>query len=303
MDINKICEEIIADITGKASISEILLKAQILSSALGIQEFKQWVSNEQRGYDKPLEVPIYRQLRCNVTALLTIPFHATQTEMNVPVDAIQHRGAQQMLSTVYYSEPAIEAERVAVISNESLIRKPTPAMGHQFVQELFPNAHVEAVYQDLSLSSFSSLVETVKSMILNFILQLDKAGEIELTLSPPINKEEVSKVFLQTITNSIVNNGEGKIEADNIIMLSPDTLSESDVQVLKTLFSRLNVLIGEEKDSMLKETAADLNSELQSPTPRKSLIKKSLAIIKGLAMGVASSEIATIINAALGVLQ
>ena len=86
-------------------------------------------------------------------------------------------------------------------------------------------------------------------------------------------------------------------------MLSPDTLSESDVQVLKTLFSRLNVLIGEEKDSMLKETAADLNSELQSPMPRKSLIKKSLAIIKGLAMGVASSEIATIINAALGVLQ
>ena len=109
-------------------------------------------------------------------------------------------------------------------------------------------------------------------------------------------------VFLQTITNSIVNNGEGKIEADNIIMLSPDTLSESDVQVLKTLFSRLHVLIGEEKDSMLKEKAADLNSELQSPMPRKSLIKKCLVIIKGLAMGVASSEIATIINAALGVL-
>ena len=132
---------------------------------------------------------------------------------------------------------------------------------------------------------------------------MDRAGEIELTLSPPVNKEEVSKVFLQTITNSIVNNGEGNIEADNIIMLSPDMLSESDVQMLKALFSRLNVLIGEEKDSMLKATAADLDSELQSPTPRKSLIKKSLAIIKGLAMGVASSEIATIINAALGVLQ
>ena len=126
-----------------------------------------------------------------------------------------------------------------------------------------------------------------KRQPLNLILQLDKAGEIELTLFPPIKKEEVSKVFLQTITNSIVNNGEGKIEADNIIMLSPDMLSESDVQVLKTLFSWLNVLIGEEKDSMLKETASDLNSELQSPMPRKSLIKNSLAIIKGLAMGAA----------------
>lgn len=153
MDISKICEEIIADITGKASISEILLKTQILSTALGIQEFQQWVSNEQRGYDKPLEVPNYRQLRCNVTALLTIPYHATQTEMNVPVDAIQHKGAQQMLSTIYYSEPAIEAERVASFSNESLIRKPTPAMGHQFVQAIFPYAHVETVYQDLSPSS------------------------------------------------------------------------------------------------------------------------------------------------------
>lgn len=143
----------------------------------------------------------------------------------------------------------------------------------------------------------------MKSMILNFILQLDKAGEIELALSHPVKKEEVSKVFFQTITNSIVNNGESKIEADNIMMISQDTLSESDGQKLKTMISRLNVLVGEEKDSMLKETAANLNSELQSPTPRKSLIKKSLAIIKGLAMGVSSSEIATIINAALGMLQ
>lgn len=54
---------------------------------------------------------------------------------------------------------------------------------------------------------------------------------------------------------------------------------------------------------MLKETAADLNSELQSPTLRKCLIKKSLERIKGFTMGVASSENATIINAALGVLQ
>lgn len=303
MDINKICEDILADITGKASISDILLKTQILSSALGLQEFQQWVSNEQNGYNKPLDVPEYRRLHCYVTALLTVPFHASLTEMNVPVDAIQHKGAQQMLSTIYYCKPAIEAERIAASSNESLIRKPSPAMGHQFVQDLFPNAHVESVYQNISPFSFASLVETVKSRILNFVLQLEKAGEIKLSLSHPVNNEEVNKIFLQTITNSVVNNGEGSIEADNITILPQDALSQKDVQKLEIMFSRLNVLLGEEKDSMLKEAAATLKNELQSPTPRKTIIKRGLALIKGLAMGAASSEIATIINVALGVIN
>ena len=54
---------------------------------------------------------------------------------------------------------------------------------------------------------------------------------------------------------------------------------------------------------MLQEAADSLNQEINSESPKKSVVKKGLAIIKGLAMGVASSEIAMIINEALGVLQ
>ena len=53
---------------------------------------------------------------------------------------------------------------------------------------------------------------------------------------------------------------------------------------------------------MLRETAEELNKEINTKSPKKSVVKKGLAIIKGLAMGVASGEIATIINAALGIL-
>lgn len=302
MDINKICEEIVSDITGKSSISEILLKTQLLAAATGVEEFQRWVNQEQNGYERPLEVPDYRKLHCNVTAVLSIPFHVGQTEMNVPVDAIQHKEAREMLSTVFYDSPAIEAERIAATPEGGRLRKPTPAMGHQFVQPLFPNAHLEAVYQDLTSAQFASLIETVKSRILTFILNLDKKGIIELSLKKPEDRTQVSKIFYQTFNGSVINNGAGDIVADNIILLSQDTISEKDVQKLKTMFSRLNLLVKEEKDPMLQEAAEELNNEINSESPKKSVVKRGLAIIKGLAMGVASSEIATIINAALGVL-
>lgn len=301
MDINKICEEIVSDIIGKSSIAEILLKTQLLAAATGVEGFQKWVSQEQNGYEKPLEVPEYRRLHCNVTALISIPFHAGQTEMNVPVDAIQHKEAQRMLSTVFFDRPALEAERIASSPEEARLRKPTPGMGHQFVQPLFPNAHLEAVYQDLTPAEFASLVESVKSKIVNFILRLDSEGVIRLALKRADSQNQVSKIFYQTFNSSVVNTGEGNIQANNII-LAQDTLSEKDVQKLKTIFTRLNLLVKEEKDPMLQEAADSLNKEINSGSPKKSVIKKGLAIIKGLAMGVASSEIATIINAALGFL-
>lgn len=301
MDINKICEEIVSDIIGKSSIAEILLKTQLLAAATGVEGFQKWVSQEQNGYEKPLEVPEYRRLHCNVTALISIPFHAGQTEMNVPVDAIQHKEAQRMLSTVFFDRPALEAERIASSPEEARLRKPTPGMGHQFVQPLFPNAHLEAVYQDLTPAEFASLVESVKSKIVNFILRLDSEGVIRLALKRADSQNQVSKIFYQTFNSSVVNTGEGNIQANNII-LAQDTLSEKDVQKLKTMFTRLNLLVKEEKDPMLQEAADSLNKEINSGSPKKSVIKKGLAIIKGLAMGVASSEIATIINAALGIL-
>ena len=302
MDINQICEEIVYDITRKAAISEILLKTQVLSSMVDIEEFSQWVKNEQNGYPEPLKVPEYRQLGCNVTASLTIPFHVGQTEMNVPVDAIQHEGAREMLSKVYYDSAAVEAERLAETSNEGRLRKPTPAMGYRYVQELFPNAHVEAVFQDLSPYSFATLIENVKSRILYFILGLNKERVIQLKMNVPNNKEAISKIYYQTFNNSVVNNDGGSITAENILLLNQEALSEKDIHKLQTMFSRLNVLVKEEKDPMLQDAAETLNKEICKNEPKKSVVKLTLAVIKGLAMGVASNEITSIINTALGVL-
>lgn len=301
MDINQICEEIVYGITSKTAISEILLKTQVLSSIVDIEDFSKWVGYEQNGYPEPLSVPEYRQLGCNVTASLSIPFHVGQTEMNIPIDAIQHEGVREMLSKVYYESAAVEAERFAT-TNEGRLRKPTPAMAYQYVQELFPTAHVEAVFQDLSPTSFATLIENVKSRILNFVLGLNKEGVIQLKMKTTDNKEAVSKIYYQSFHNSMVSNEGGSISADNILFLNQDSLSEKDIHKLQTMFTRLNVLVKEEKDPMIKDAAETLKKEICKKEPKKSVIKQTLAVIKGLAMGVASNEITTIINAALNLL-
>ena len=302
MDINQICNELAHDITNKTSITEILLKAQVLSSIVDIADFSKWVSYEQNGYPELLKVPEYRKLGCNVTASLTIPFHVGQTEMNVPVDAISHKVGREMLSKVFFGSAAVEAERLAEASNEGRIRKPAPGMANQFVQELFPSAHVEAVFQDLSPSSFASIIENVKSRILNFVLGLNKEGIIQLEMNMPDNKEAVNKIYYQTFNNSVVSNDGGVIDAENILFFDQNSLSEREIRQLQTIMSRLSVLVKDEKDPMLQEAAETLNNEINKSGPKKSVIKQMLAVIKGLAMGVASSEIATIINTALEIL-
>lgn len=302
MDINLICKEIVHDITNKTAITEILLKTQVLSSIVNIADFNNWVSCEQNGYPAPLKVPKYRILGCNVTASLTIPFHVGQTEMNVPVDAIRHEGVREMLPRVYFDSAAVEAERLAATSNEGRLRKPAPGMAIQVVQELFPSAHVEAVFQDLSPNSFATIIENVKSRILNFILGLNKEGIIQLEMNVLDNKEAVNKIYYQTFKNSIVSNDGGIINAETMLLLNEGYLSEREIHQLQTMFSRLNVLVKDEKDPMLQEAADTLNKEISKLEPKKSVIKQTLAVIKGLAMGVASSEIAAIINTALGIL-
>ncbi len=302
MDINLICKELVHDITNKTAITEILLKTQVLSSIVDIADFNKWVSYEQNGYPAPLKVPKYRILGCNVTASLTIPFHVGQTEMNVPVDAIPHEGVREMLPRVYFDSAAVEAERLAATSNEGRLRKPAPGMAIQVVQELFPSAHVEAVFQDLSPNSFATIIENVKSRILNFILGLNKEGIIQLEMNVLDNKEAVNKIYYQTFKNSIVSNDGGVINAETMLLLNEGSLSEREIHQLQTMFSRLNVLVKDEKDPMLQEAADTLNKEISKLEPKKSVIKQTLAVIKGLAMGVASSEIAVIINTALGIL-
>ena len=131
---------------------------------------------------------------------------------------------------------------------------------------------------------------------------LNKEGVIQLKMQGPENKAAVSKIYYQTFNNSMVNNEVGSVTAENILLMNQNALSEKDIHKLQTLFSRLNVLVKDEKDPMLHEAADTLYKEIRKTEPKKSIIKQTLAVIKGLAMGVTSNEITTIINAAFGIL-
>jgi len=49
------------------NISDLLRKALLVSSKLGLDDFKEWINNELHGY-RGKEVPLYRKVRAQVKA-------------------------------------------------------------------------------------------------------------------------------------------------------------------------------------------------------------------------------------------
>lgn len=70
----EIINKIIQDLGDDKPIKGILLKAQIVASKLGNNDFEMWIRNEQNGYPDAENLPDYRILNAIVKANVSQPF-------------------------------------------------------------------------------------------------------------------------------------------------------------------------------------------------------------------------------------
>lgn len=75
IDFKTLAENILSDLMGSASISDILLKTKIFASKKGDNELLKWVEHELNGYEN--EPPKYRIIPAGVKVLVFQPFKGT----------------------------------------------------------------------------------------------------------------------------------------------------------------------------------------------------------------------------------
>ena len=304
IELVKLADETVAEILAGEPISAILLKAQALSFLLGVEDFQSWVQKEQRGYRPDDELPEYRKVKCAVKAKLSIPFYAGFTYMDVPIDAISDSTVQGLLSKMFFTDPISEIEGLGKSAVDSELRINAPGMSHQFVQPLFPTSHVEAVCQITNSSSAISIVDAVKSVLLNFLLTMKQNKMLDINLSPEKKKEGVSRIIQQTIYGNVINADGSNILAPvvsgNNNVLNINTSKQLDD--LKNIVSQLLALpeIKENKD--VKEEVTSIQNEINSQEPNHKGIKKSFLFLKDFFIGTASSVAANLISQALSIL-
>lgn len=287
IDLKKQIESIIEDLVNDSSISRILLKAQTIAFSIKNETFSQWVKAEQNGYKDFKSVPEYRKVKCGVKANISIPFRGIITNMTVPVDAIEDKRIQEMLSHIIFMEPITQIEEIGKANNKNSLRMNVPAFTYGTINEFFPHGNIEDAWKYTNPSSALSIVSIVKSKLLDFFLNIEKEIDINVNFNVMANREKIQTIMNQTIKAGVVNTGNGSISIRQSEIVGgnkttdiPNEICERIKSLLKQIETLENRIDDDEQD--IAQYIFEIKEELESKMPKPAIIKRTLRALKTL---------------------
>ncbi len=232
--------------TDKANdISDLLRKALLVATKLGLSDFRQWIEFELNGYRNSADVPAYRKARAQLK--LKTPYHGL-----VPIFFNDQR----------YADALCDVELRDPIENfQSLVSKPETA-GRYLI---LPLTHEQEIFllesqsghgqlppvRTLSANQVSIVIDAVRTKILEWSLELEAQGilgnglvfskeEKEIAVSSPsINIHNFQGVLGNVSDSSVVQNlnmSVDKGDIDELIKrLAEQGIQEKDLMELKEI--------------------------------------------------------------------
>lgn len=301
MDVKELIDSIIRDLTEDAPISKIMLKAQAISYSLNVEEFSEWVKKEQNGYKEGDIIPDYRKCQCLAQANLTQGFKI-YTNFDVPVDAIPDKIAKEMLSYIKMGEPISEIEKITQgASQDGVLKVVAPAYAYAKVGAIFPHANVDMLWKVVNVSAATSVIEKVKSKMLEFFLELDKKTQLGIDFNKLESRKEASQIMNQTIYAGIYNTGDGDVTVtDSVVGGTVKAKSTSvDTELIKELISKIQIIKELENNPDAQDELEIVTEELKKEKPSKKVIKKSLLFLRDIAVEVGATLSAQAISSTL----
>lgn len=220
MDIRSIVNRLIDDIANGASISQILLKAQIVAFSIGDDMFSGLIKNEQQGYSSEDTMPDYRKVKTMVKATFVYPFNNIQT-VNVPCEAIEDERIRDLMTYVYVREPLVQVEAMYSNAESGMVTMQVPIFAYSTIKSLY-NSDGYKVYSAkycFPKESLLSIVENFKAQLLDLLLQFNDKLDWNMDISADKNKD-MAKTIINNVYNvkaAVANMGSGNIETNDII--------------------------------------------------------------------------------------
>ncbi len=210
----ELAENILSDLMGKTSISDILLKTKIFASQKGDDDLLNWVQKELGGYDdKPAE---YRLLDSSVKVVVFLPFRGN-TRVDFPIDIIPNQDVRNRLRKMAFYSPIAEIEEMTKTGDglESLQCKVPVAVYSHF--RPFIHGDIQDVYQCVSRAAASQIIVSVKSILIDYLLKISNEEDIDFNTF--INDKQKSTMNIENF-NGIMQNGNGDLNAQNSKIVS-----------------------------------------------------------------------------------
>ena len=296
MDAKKLIENIIEDLVNDVPISKIMLKAQTIAYSLNNAEFKEWIDYEQNGYPNTKMIPEYRVIPCSLKVNIALPFNQIMRNYHIPVDFITDKQEREYLKVARLTESitSLENMTINVDDEKSLVLMVPGGLWRSINKCIVNNGEIIAAYQEITPSSINGIVDSFKSKLLKFFLEL--SVQIQIDLDVITNREKITNIMNQTINTGVYNTG-GDVSVANSTIIGGYNSSVSISQDLRHEIESVLGQIEELKQNIdadeedVAEVVMDIRSELENGTPSKRLLKRGMQALKSFNSVVAEKAI------------
>ena len=197
-----------------------------------------------------------------------------------------------------------EIENICSSNNNGHVSINSPVIAYPEVRK-HVNGNVEKVWQEIPVSSLASIVDTFKSKLLSFFLDLEKKIKAGVDFSKIEGQNEIKSIMNNYYINSVVaNTGDGTVNTGDISENnSVQNISDSDQQ--KQIKELVSELIKETKgidNEDLKLAVETITEECKKPSWTKKTLRMAFNAIQGIATSIAANQLTPIITKALDLL-
>jgi hypothetical protein len=189
------------------SITGPLLKTKVLASRISNRELLSWVSRELDGYKKVSDLPEYR---VSTGSLMGSYRNGPQlyTNCQIPVGTISSElyksiTAIEILDSISSIEKLSKSNPVYTIGDDAkkYLEHSIRSMGNKFYEIL-------TVHLTISSTLFSNILSSVRSRLLDFMLEVEKQFGQETEIKDLTKHPEIITTIMNTTIN---NNGDANV--------------------------------------------------------------------------------------------
>lgn len=215
----------------QTDITELLRKALLVATKLGLQQFRDWINQELHGYTAG-EIPEYRQVNAELKA--RNPYHGL-----IPF-IIDDRNLMETICLVSLQSPIGAMVDLLKHPNERGCYLEIPFTHNQkiMLMRLQGSRAILEPVRTVSQNQVASIIDTVRTAILEWSLRLESDGVIGqgLTFSSEEKRRAQSSITIENFQGVI-----GDIFGSNVTLNLQMTVKKNDLASLKAYLARHGV--------------------------------------------------------------
>jgi AbiTii len=224
----KLINEIIAEaVDSEKPVTNLLRKCLILAFDLKNDKLKAWVENELNGYEDKTSVPDYRKAHLNSKGNFSGPFGGAMRNKPLPLGVLDQK-YRDLLDLTYFSDAIASYETATKAKGGQLGIPWRPDLIALNQEKFYEGWALSSAWLEIPLGLFPSIVDTVKSRVLRFALEIREAlGTVD------DEPEKLPAAKIEAAVNTFIFGG------NNVINSQVEQLSQQGNTIIAGDFSSL----------------------------------------------------------------